>query len=276
MLKIKTNIRIIRRRETRMTRCWNFQTLSVSNKKLVRTLKRWVLLNILRIVGHMKWSSRIWKPRGLRSSIRIGYHSFRRSISRILSPELLFCCCEFQLELDELFQFWFCCWECQLELEELFQFWFWLRSVRMIIMAIVAIVGGLILRIESVVTCESIVIVLKTHLTLDRASTTAATTTTTTTLVATSTLIITTTRNPRIRGILVCICHIGIRGRIRARIIISYGLRRVSMIKIHWCSEGIAQWAEFDMFFEDTVLAQGLNLQLLQWRYVEDNSLWEQ
>ena len=134
----------------------------------------------------------------------------------------------------------------------------------MIIMAIVAIVGGLILRIESVVTCESIVIVLKTHLTLDRASTTAATTTTTTTttttLVATSTLIITTTRNPRIRGILVCICHIGIRGRIRARIIISYGLRRVSMIKIH-------------MFFEDTVLAQGLNLQLLQWRYVEDNSL---
>ena len=103
----------------------------------------------------------------------------------------------------------------------------------MIIMAIVAIVGGLILRIESVVTCESIVIVLKTHLTLDRASTTAATTTTTTTttttLVATSTLIITTTRNPRIRGILVCICHIGIRGRIRARIIISYGLRRVSM-----------------------------------------------
>ena len=126
MVKGRINIRIIGRKENRVIRDWNFQTLSsVTNKDLVWTLKRWVLPNILRIVGHMKQSSRIWKPRGQRSSIRIGYRSLRRMISSVCPEFILFCCCEFQLEPEELFQFWFCYWECQLEPKELFQFWFW-------------------------------------------------------------------------------------------------------------------------------------------------------
>ena len=198
------------------------------------------------VIGHMEGRSKIWKPRWWSIGVKICHHCLWRPSYRVLRVMILI--------LTFL-------WTpigirrivpvvvLVLILTPILLLILIVRPVIMIVVPIIAIVtttGSLILRIESIVACQSYVIVLETNLTLDWASTAATTTSSTNTVKTASATTISTTKTSWIWKILICIHNIGVG--VRIPVVTLIGVRQTRLSEIYCWREGITWRFESGVF----------------------------
>ena len=209
VFKNKFDIRTDGRNKIGVTRGWDIQTLSFTNEDLIWILKRRSLLDILWVIGHMKGSSRIWKPWWWSIGVRICHHSLWRSwISTLRIMILILTMLQTPIGRGTVpVAVWILILTPILITIPVVPVVVLITIIIIPIIAVITIIRSLILRVEPIVEGQSCVIILETHLTLNRAPTTTASSTA---IETTSATVLTTTRTLWIWRILIRIRSIGV------------------------------------------------------------------